>query len=79
MHLPRRCPAPPGRRRSIKTSARFASLAWGCAVQPKSTLPWGLIAGGVGDGLIQVFDAHSLYHGGGEAALLAYPRPFKWH
>jgi protein transport protein SEC31 len=46
-------------------------MSWGCAVNPKPSLPMGLIAGGLMDGSIQLWDPAGLQAGRDTAAYLA--------
>jgi protein transport protein SEC31 len=47
---------------SFKTTARFSSLAWGRA-GTSSGRPYGLIAGGLSDGVVQVYDPSKVIQG----------------
>jgi len=52
---------------TIKTSTRFASIAW--STSPNNSFPLGIIAGGMIDGSVHIWDPHAILNG--EPALLA--------
>ena len=65
-------PAPRAPVRSVKTSNRFSSLAWGALPRPGADgREHGLIVGGMSDGIVSVWDAGGLLQGAGEQATLA--------
>ncbi|CAM9755309.1 unnamed protein product, partial [Hapterophycus canaliculatus] len=44
----------------VKTTARFATLAWSEMATKQASYPYGLIAGGMGDGTVNVWDPAKL-------------------
>ena len=54
---------------TIKTATRFASIGWTSSTDP--SYPLGIIAGGMIDGSVQLWDPQAILNGNSEDALLA--------
>ena len=51
-------------------SSRFNCLAWGEPKMHSATLPLGLVAGGMADGVVNIFDPNKIIAGAGDASVV---------